>query len=338
MNLGNSEDRKLTEKEKAARFSLKQAVSLHLQGNKAGALKALRQALAADPSTAQETLAVNLARELTGKSIQEAVSLFANEETSRSMIKSAAKQEKQSARSSPANLSTIALFALTAVMLGMIVYGIAFHKFDNAIARVRLLQQQAQVTQSRHISGTYEYFLFVPTGDPPEGGWPVVVAVHGYGGQAGHMTWLADQFTSAGAIFIAPTFGSFEPNPGDGPIEPMSRILVEVGMRHPIQPRAAFLGLSQGGSFSFRFSLRHPEQVIGVVTAGAPEYDQGVPPPPDMPYYFSWGENDGLQDYVVPGHVVPLQQAGYSIVISIIPGYGHEVTPYTIEKTLGLIR
>lgn len=338
MNLSGNDERKFTEKEKAARFSLKQAVSLHLQGNKAGALKAFRQALAADPSIAQETLAVNLARELTGKSIQEAMTLFTNEEASRSLIKSAVRQERQTPRSTSAGFSMIALIVLTVAMLGMITYGLVFRKFDNAIARVHLIQQQAQVTESKRTSGGYEYYLFVPNGSAPNGGWPVVMAIHGMGGQGSDMIWMAETFTDAGAIFISPTFSGFEPYPGNGPIEPMSRILADVGTQYSVQPRAALLGLSQGGTFAFRFSIYHPEQVAGVVTAGAPEYDQGLPPPPNMLYFFSWGANDGLQDYVVPGHVVPLQQDGYNIVTAIIPGYGHEITPYSIEQTLKLVR
>jgi hypothetical protein len=78
--------------------------------------------------------------------------------------------------------------------------------------------------------------------------------------------------------------------------------------------------------------------VYSVVTAGAPEYDQVFSSPPSMPYYFTWGELDGLQDYVIPGHVRPLQQAGYDIKTYVIPGYGHEVMPFAVELTLNLIR
>jgi hypothetical protein len=37
---------------------------------------------------------------------------------------------------------------------------------------------------------------------------------------------------------------------------------------------------------------------------------------------------------VIPQHVQPLQAAGYNIKTVIIPGYGHEITPFSIEQTL----
>ncbi len=143
------------------------------------------------------------------------------------------------------------------------------------------------------------------------------------------MMWMAENFTNAGAILIAPTLGEYMPNPGDGPIGPVSQILAEIKVKYPVQPRGAvLLGFSQGGAFAFRFSLRHPEQVYGVVTAGAPEYDQVFPAKNSMPYVFSWGTQDGLQNFVIPQHVQPLQAAGYNIKTVIIPGYGHEITPF----------
>ncbi len=48
--LQDPNDRNLTDKEKTARTELDRAVSLHLQGNKAGALKAIRQAFTLDPN------------------------------------------------------------------------------------------------------------------------------------------------------------------------------------------------------------------------------------------------------------------------------------------------
>jgi pimeloyl-ACP methyl ester carboxylesterase len=158
------------------------------------------------------------------------------------------------------------------------------------------------------------------------------------GGQGRDMMNIAENFTNAGAIYVAPTFGGYEPYPGNGPIGAMSQILTDVAAAYPVQPRAVLLGFSQGGSFAFRFSVYHPEQVYGVVTAGGPEYDQEVPPASGMPYVFTWGELDGLQDVVIPYHVKPLQGAGYNIVTYVIPGYGHEVTPFAIEQALNMIR
>jgi predicted esterase len=335
MNFSQDSQRKLTEQEKTARAELNRAVSLHLQGNKAGALKAIRQSLKLDPTLAYEKLALNLAKELTGLPTQDALSLLTNGDAGKALIKSAQKDDRQSARARPVSISAYLLAVLIVVMISMILYGVAFGKFNSVSESVQAIQQQTHIYKS----GGYDYYLFVPEGSAPEGGWPVVVALHGLGGQAEHMIWMAENFTTAGAIFIAPTYFSYEPYPGDGPIAPLSQLLMEIGAKYPVQSRGAvLLGLSQGGTFAFRFSLHHPEQVYGVVTAGAPEYDQVFTSPPSMPYVFTWGDSDGLQDYVIPAHVQPLQQAGYNIKTYIVPGYGHEVSPFSIEQTLNMIR
>jgi predicted esterase len=334
MNYSQVSQKKLTEQEKTARVELNRAISLHLQGNKAGALKAIRHALALDPTLAQEKLAPNLAKELTGLPAQEALALLTNADASKTLMESAHRDERQAARTKPVSISVYALVGLLAVLTGMLGFGLAFGKFNSVIESVQAIQLQTHI----HKSGGYEYYLFVPDGSAPEGGWPVVVALHGLGGQAEHMIWMAKNFTDAGVIFIAPTYNGYEPYPGDGPIEPLSQLLKEIGTQYPVKSRTVLLGFSQGGTFAFRFSLRHPEQVYSVVTAGAPEYDQVFSPPSAIPYVFTWGELDGLQDFVIPGHVQPLQQAGYNIKTYVIRGYGHEVSPFAIEQTLNLVR
>jgi len=330
-----SQDRKLTEKEKTARTELNRAVSLHMQGNKAGALKSVRLALALDPSLAQEKLAANLVMELTGLPIAEAMKLLSNTEARKTIIKSARAEDRQSSPAKPLSFAVYALAALILVLVGMIVFGLTTGQFESTVAKVSILQQQSQ----KYNAGGHDYYMIAPSGSAPAGGWPVVVALHGMGGSGDDMLWMAEKFTKAGAVFVAPTFSGYAPNPGEGPIGAMSEILAQVGTMQQVKPRGAvLLGLSQGGAFAFRFSLRHPEQVRGVVTAGSPEFDQGNPPPSSMPYVFTWGSNDGLQDFVIPQHVQPLQSAGYNIKTVIVPGYGHEITPFSIDQTLAMIK
>ena len=336
MNISEgSQDRKLTEREKTAHIELNRAVSFHMQGNKAGALKSIRKALTLDPNLAQEKLAINLVNELTGLPISEAMALLTNADANRTIIKSARAEDRQTAQAKPPNFAVYALATLILVLVGMVVFGLATGRFESTVAKISLLQQGSQ----KYNTGGYDYYMVAPSGSAPTGGWPVVVALHGMGGRGDDMMWMAEKFTKAGAVFVAPTFSGYAPNPGEGPIGPMSTILAQVGTKYPVKPRGAvLLGLSQGGAFAFRFSLLHPEQVHGVVTAGAPEYDQGLPPPSSMPYIFSWGASDGLQDFVIPQHVQPLQNAGYNIKTYIVPGYGHEVTPFSIEQTLKMIQ
>jgi hypothetical protein len=56
-----------------------------------------------------------------------------------------------------------------------------------------------------------------------------------------------------------------------------------------------------------------------------------------MPYVFTWGEFDGLQDLVLTEHVYPLVDRGYNnINYFVISDAGHEVTPYAIETAIDL--
>ncbi len=145
-------------------------------------------------------------------------------------------------------------------------------------------------------------------------------------------------FTREGIAYVAPTFGGYEPYPGIGPIEPMRQILEDLSSQIPIDlSRVVLLGFSQGGTFAYRFSVYHPEWVSGVVTAGAPDLDAGKPTRGDIPYVFTWGELDGLQNMVLPSSVYPLINQGYNVRYQIISGAGHEVTPYAIDMALALV-
>jgi predicted esterase len=334
MNL--SPERKFTEQEKSARIQLNYALSQHMQGNQSGALKALRQALTLDPNLAQEKVVINLAQHLTGLPAPEALKSLANAGESKNLIESARKQDHRTMPAKKQQLPSAAFFVLILLvifLIGLTIMGVTSGRVS--MSQLTVLQYFGK----RFDSGGYEYYAIPPSGSPPADGWNVVVALHGYNGKGANMLSLAKNFTDAGAVFVSPTFGEYAPNPGDGPIEPMSRILNEVAAKYPVRSRGAvLLGLSQGGMFAYRFSVYHPEQVYGVVTAGSPGFDPIYPSNPAMPYVFSWGELDGLQNFVVPENVQPLQVAGYNVAVYIIPGYGHEMTPFAIEQTLNMIR
>ena len=90
-----SSTNKLSRRAKEARVEMEQALSFHFQGNKADALKALRKALQMDPSLTQETLASNLARELTGLPTSEALASLTDGSASKAMIHTAQREWRQ---------------------------------------------------------------------------------------------------------------------------------------------------------------------------------------------------------------------------------------------------
>lgn len=317
----------------AARLALEQALSFHFRGERASAIKSIRKALELDPGLADERLTGNLAHELTDLPVQEALRSLTGEGTGRELIQTARRERKSSPPSFRQRFATISLVVALMVLVGMYFWAVQTGVIGSYLTSLRMLRWE---TQKQHLGG-YDYYALVPAGSPPPGGWPVVVALHGMGGQGSQMLPMAQTFIDEGILFVAPSFGGYDPNPGKGPIEGMSRILNEVAKNHPLQARGAvLLGHSQGGSFAYRFSVYYPEQVAGVVTAGAPEFDAINPARYDMPYVFTWGEKDWLQEFMLPT-AFALRNSGFNVRIYIVPKAEHEMTQFAIEKALALL-
>ncbi len=318
---------------KEARVELDRALSLHFQGNNAGALKALRSALQLDPELAHERLTENVARELTGLPATEALKSIVSANESKKLMNTARKEWRRTPQMRRQRVLLFVFALLCIVLIGVVVRSIQDGAFDNFRTQMRVTLAKRQ--QASLIG--YNYYVNVPGGAAPEGGWPMVVAFHGYGSDGRQMLPLADRFNAAGAIFVTPTLGTYEPNPGTGPLEPVSQILTEIGKQYPLQARGAILlGFSQGGTFAYRFSVYHPEQVAGVVTAGAPELDP-ILPTRNIPYLFTWGELDELQQFVLP-QVEPIQSSGYNVRTAIIPGIGHAVSQYAVDQVMLMLK
>jgi len=317
----------------AAERKVQRAFSLHTKGQTKKALQVFIQALELNPDLVKDQFTRNVAAELTGLPIEEAFQSLQDRTDRKELLDSAQEQTKKPVRKkSPISLILllVALAALAVVSFRFLSSGM----FD----RYRVLLAQKLGGFNQHQAGGKSYHLMKPLGKAPEDGWPVVVGFHGYGGEGADMLGIASIFTKEGIVYIAPTFGGYEPYPGIGPIEPMRQILEDVSSQIPIDKnRVVLLGFSQGGTFAYRFSVYHPEWVSGVVTAGAPDLDAGAPTRGNMPYVFTWGELDGLQNMVIPASVYPLINQGYNVRYKIISGAGHEVTPYAIDMALALV-
>jgi predicted esterase len=310
----------------SARLHLNRALSLLVKEDLQGSSKSLRQALSLDPNLEHDQIAINLAREITGLPEKEALAAMRQRQAP---LATASQNKRPTAPRSRTSLYLliIAGLVLIAAVLYFIFSGTAA-TYTQALTRAGYEQQKIEVNG-------YEVYVIPPKGSTPEGGWPVVVAFHGYGGSGNDMLSLASQFTSQGIVYVAPSFGEYQPMPGDGPIQPMAAILNQINQDYPIQQRGVvLLGFSQGGSFAYRFSVMQPEHVAGVVTAGAPDFDDILPASQTQPYVFFWGSEDGLQDFVVPASVTPLINQGYNVKYQIIAGAGHEVTPEAIAMAI----
>ncbi len=321
------------EDQEAARAQFERALSMHLNDDTEKAIKTFSKALALNPDLCRgDDVAANLAKELTDLPLQAAVEALLDDERRERLISEAQGEGESSTINVP-----VALILLMIAILALIVLTFNFIRTD-ALSRYQTWFTVNYPGRYRKNVGGLVYYLVPPRGRKPDQGWPVVVGLHGYGGDGRDMLSIAHQFTNQGIVYVAPSFGNYAPNPGSGPLDPMVRILEDVNERYPAdRDRIVLLGYSQGGTFAYRFSVYHPEWVSGVVSAGAPELDARDPPSNTMPYVFTWGANDGLQGFVIPDSVERLIKRGFNVTYRIIEGAGHEVTPFAVDQALQLV-
>ena len=320
------------DREKAAKM-VQRAFTLYSTNQVKKATKVFTKALEINPGLEKETFAGNLAMELTGLPLETAFASLRGPQAKKELLESRKDQEKKEPRKPVRPISVVLL------ILALIALAVVSNRFiqDGTFDRYRVLITSRLGGGNQHSAGGYYYLLLKPLGSTPEEGWPLVIALHGYGGEGADMMGVASLFTREGIVFAAPSFGEYSPYPGDGPISPMLQILDDINDQMLIDPdRVVLLGFSQGGTFAYRFSLYHPEWVGGVVTAGAPDLSAGEPTE-NIPYVFTWGEYDDLQDLVLPEDVYPLINRGYNnISYFVISDAGHEVTPYAINTAIDL--
>jgi len=297
----------------AAERKVQRAFSMHTGGQEKKALQLFVQALKLNPDLDKDPFAGNVAAELTGLPREEAFQSLLDQTDRKELLNTAQGRTKKPAR----KIRPVSLILLLIALAALAVVSTRFMS-SGMFDRYRVLLAQKLGGFNQHQA--------------------VVVGLHGYGGQGSDMLPIASTFTQEGIVYIAPTFGGYEPYPGIGPIEPMRQILEDVSSQIPLDKgRVVLLGFSQGGTFAYRFSIYHPEWVSGVVTAGAPNLDAGTPTQGNMPYVFTWGELDGLQNMVLPASVYPLINQGYNVSYKVIPGAGHEVTTFAIDMVLTLV-
>ena len=296
------------------------------------AIQIFTQALEMYPGLEKNSYAGSVASELTGLDQMEAFRSLKDQSDIKELIKAAPGKKKKTKKK-------VRPLSLILLLLAMAALAVVSSRFMNSgmFDRYRVLIAKELGGFNQHQAGGYNYNMLKPLGRAPAEGWPVIVGLHGFGGQGADMLPIASLFTKQGIVYIAPTFGGYEPYPGNGPIEPMRQILEDAASQIPInQNRVVLLGFSQGGTFAYRFSIYHSEWVSGVVTAGAPNLDNLAPTNTNLPYVFTWGELDGLQNMVLPASVYPLMNQGYNVRYQVVPAAGHEVTQFAIDTALAL--
>jgi carboxymethylenebutenolidase len=179
-------------------------------------------------------------------------------------------------------------------------------------------------------------FLTLPDGTPPEGGWPVVIAIHDIFGFSPDIHRIARRFADSGYAALAPALydGAGAPflcvvrtlrdqQRGEGPaferIEAVRRHLQELPEVNG--ERVAITGFCLGGGFAIFFAAR------GDVQVAAPYYGE-TPGSVDKlrkvcPVVAGYGETD--KSFVGHGRRLAehLDQLGVPNDVKIYPDVGH---------------
>jgi S-formylglutathione hydrolase FrmB len=130
---------------------------------------------------------------------------------------------------------------------------------------------------SKALDRAVEYSVFVPAGEAPAGGWPLVLLLHGAGR---HHRSLADDPATREVILKQKFVIVFADGKGgwylDSPVDPKSRYqsMLRELLEHsrktlPISPRpeqTGICGWSMGGYGTMRFAQTFPEEFAAVAT------------------------------------------------------------------------
>jgi predicted esterase len=205
-----------------------------------------------------------------------------------------------------------------------------------------LLRWQSSPAAYRHMlpgRPQQEYYLYVPRGYTPTRSWPLLVFVHGSGGNGSDFFGVWKQYADLkGYILLCPTFtgDTFRLLSGGEDVLLLDMI-AELKNKYRLTDRFFLGGFSAGAQFAHRFAFRYPGLLCGVAAHSARSYD---PPPPASfgapPFVISVGEMDVDRLESNRRFADELAQKGYDATLTVIPNTGHQFTPGAFDQTLAL--
>ena len=186
--------------------------------------------------------------------------------------------------------------------------------------------------------------LVEPRHEDLDGGSPLVIALHGFGGRpSGYPSAWRGAARAAGAYLACPhgmgRVGSgFSWRDEDEAVAVVEATLEWVRARHRIDAgRVVLTGFSQGGTMAMVAGFLRPGLFCGVIPMShgfAPQLDRPPPAPRDAPrFHFMVGaEDDAAGD--VRAAAATFEETGYHVSLRIYPGVGHAF-PRFADRELG---
>lgn len=173
------------------------------------------------------------------------------------------------------------------------------------------------------------YTCYVPETYRADQAWPVVLALHGAGGNDEDFlwTWLKHAKSRGYILLSAKSFGPTW-YPWDAPS--LLLMLDAVQARYNVDPQRILLtGLSDGGSFSYDVGFAHPERFRALaVVAGILRPHQREAQAHALPVYIVHGERDQIFPVAyIRMMVEKLREWGHQVTYRELPGFGHAYPP-----------
>ncbi len=328
---------------------LKQAITLYQKGDRSGALKALGQALDANPALAQDQTVQKLAARITGLPVDRAASLLRNPEQREAFIRKHGKRGIQPA----ANRGSFLIWGFGLVLV-VIVALIAVYVLRQSPIILTLNTGQ---TERRTLPGGAEYHIVMPNGSLLEDGWPTLVAIHG-SGQSGVdlVSVLGEATRNNGILLIAPTFPDLLDNADEAVYQNARNtilLILEDMQFYSFQQRRAaphflgqsYAGVGSGARFVSWLAWHGLDYADAGFTMDRPLGVALVNPisrlfdAPDtlIPYLITGGA-DSPEANRIRNYTALLQSQGVPIISELVPGTGETITQRQIDLMFEMVQ
>jgi predicted esterase len=187
-----------------------------------------------------------------------------------------------------------------------------------------------------------------PRGADLDGPLPLIIALHGHGGQASEFPQVwGPAAQEVGAILAVPQgakrVGNGRAWSDVNEADAIVRMTIDyVRSRFEVDwDRVVLTGFSQGGFMAMAVAIRHPGIFAGVIPMAGP-YLPGIDTPPpaepgDPLYYFMVGSLDRVEDQVQQA-ASDFENAGYEVELRINVGTGHTFPRATKKELVRALR
>lgn len=200
-----------------------------------------------------------------------------------------------------------------------------------------------QVYRSQ-INDLMSYYVQEPSGIPPANGWPLVVAIHGWQGNAFSMiSAFSERADREGVILATPSYNHGMEVSYDDYYAVLSILLDDLRGYYPINQSATVLtGFSWGGRITQFYTTTYPYQFAGAVVGGSREYLLPNYTNPTQ-YAIFIGADDFFDNVDRPARTLDfvgqMQAQGSPVwYYEITPGVGHEMVSGQIDKVFEMIK